>query len=121
MVRYNLLPPAEEYEQKHHEDGRLIVAEFPELLYVQAYVPHVGVNDRPKVFRRRAWDKMVHEFFTNWGRVSNKQYAYVGDLNVVHSDEDLVVDRHKFIDRDFISPAVDSNDIGYPGDTPSEK
>ena len=43
MVRYNLLPLAEEYEHKHHEDGRLIVAEFPELLYVQAYVPHVGV------------------------------------------------------------------------------
>ena len=55
-----------------------------------AYVPHVGVNDRPKVIRRRAWDKMVHEFFTNWSRVSNKTYAYVGDLNVVHSDEDLV-------------------------------
>ena len=39
----------------------------------------------------------------------------------MHSDEDLIVDRYKFIDRNFNSPVVDSDDIGYPGDTPSEK
>ena len=54
MVRYNLLPHAGEYEHKQNDDGRLIVAEFPELLYIQAYVPQVGVNDRAKVIRWRA-------------------------------------------------------------------
>ena len=121
MVRYNLLPPAEEYEHKHNEDGRLIVAEFPELLYVQAYVPHVGVNDRAKVIRRRAWDKTVHEFFYNWRRVSNKPYIYQGDLNIVHKEEDLRVDKYKFIAKHFSDPVVDACDVGYPGDTSREK
>ena len=48
-VRYNLEPEAEEYENKHNEEGRIIVAEFPDLRVISVYVPHNSMSNAERV------------------------------------------------------------------------
>ena len=44
-VRYNFEPEAEEYENKHNGEGRIIVAEFSDLRVILVYVPHNSMSN----------------------------------------------------------------------------
>ena len=48
-VRYNLEPEAEEYVNKHNEEGRIVVAEFPDLRVISVYVPHNSMSNAEHV------------------------------------------------------------------------
>ena len=117
-VRYNLEPEAEEFDNKHDEEGRIIVAEFHDLRIISVYVPHNSMSNAERVKRRCQFDDKFRVFLSNQYRVSSKPIVLLGDLNSVHEDEDFYVPSH------FVAPVAEdlsSVDVGFPGTTESER
>lgn len=66
--------------KKHEPDGRLILAEFDSLRFLNTYVPNNGWKEEESSFvRRRKWDKKMLELVL---QLSDKPLIWSGDLNV---------------------------------------
>ncbi len=117
-VRYNLAPEAEEYTNKHNEEGRIIVAEFPDLRVVSVYVPHNSIADFERIKRRCIFDDSLRKFLFNQYRVSTKPVVLLGDLNAVHENEDFYIPSHYSTSS---TESLTPSDVGFPGTTENER
>lgn len=128
FIRFDVEQPQLSYNfskscspQDHHEEGRVIIAEFQSILLLSCYVPNNGVNEE-SFQRRRCWDVTVQEFLVRQ-RSSNpgKPIIYQGDLNVAENNEDVSGDASWWL-RQMIVPGINNEgDSGQPGFTPNER
>lgn len=105
--------------KKHEPDGRLILAEFESLRFMNTYVPNNGWKEEESSFiRRRKWDKKMLELVL---QLSDKPLIWSGDLNVSH--EDIDVSHPEFFAAAKMNGYIPPNkeDCGQPGFTISER
>ncbi|XP_057534602.1 DNA-(apurinic or apyrimidinic site) endonuclease isoform X1 [Amaranthus tricolor] len=105
--------------KKHEPDGRLILAEFDSLRFLNTYVPNNGWKEEESSFvRRRKWDKKMLELVL---QLSDKPLIWSGDLNVSH--EDIDVSHPEFFASAKMNGYIPPNkeDCGQPGFTISER
>ncbi|XP_021762044.1 DNA-(apurinic or apyrimidinic site) lyase-like [Chenopodium quinoa] len=105
--------------KKHESDGRLILAEFESLRFINTYVPNNGWKEEESSFvRRRKWDKKMLELVL---QLSDKPLIWCGDLNVSH--EDIDVSHPDFFAAAKMNGYIPPNkeDCGQPGFTISER
>ena len=74
-------------------EGRSKIVEFPECILVYVYTPNSGT----KGDYRKYWDSVVLEYLKKMNK-SEKMIIYCGDLNVVHTENDIYDKRliHKY-------------------------
>ncbi|KNA05930.1 hypothetical protein SOVF_185690 [Spinacia oleracea] len=114
-ISFSLDPAA----KKHEPDGRLILAEFESLRFINTYVPNNGWKEEESSFiRRRKWDKKMLELIL---QLSDKPLIWCGDLNVSH--EDIDVSHPEFFATAKMNGYIPPNkeDCGQPGFTMSER
>mmetsp|Transcript_10779 Transcript_10779/g.17660 ORF Transcript_10779/g.17660 Transcript_10779/m.17660 type:complete len:411 (+) Transcript_10779:145-1377(+) len=104
----------------HHDDGRIILAEWKSFLTLHTYTPNNG-RTIESFKRRREWDERL----TQWlgamaSNLDRKPVVYMGDLNVAPTDRDL--SHPAFFKSQFKNPASgDPGDAGQPGCSPNEQ
>ena len=64
--------------------GRNILLEFDKFILCHVYTPNSG-GDKDS-YRKDYWDNHIHNFLKN---KSEKPIVYCGDLNIVHTDNDI--------------------------------
>jgi exonuclease III len=74
--------------QSHDREGRIIVAEFKDLVVLATYTPCTGRLSRESLLRRRSFEKNVLKFVTNHQTVTIKPLIYCGDLNATLNESD---------------------------------
>ena len=67
------------------KQGRNLLLEFPKFYLAYVYVPNSGTNE---TYRRDTWDPAIIQFLTNYKK-KRKPLIYCGDLNVVHTENDI--------------------------------
>jgi exodeoxyribonuclease III len=75
--------------ESHDAEGRIILAEFRDILVLSTYTPCTSHLERDKLLRRRAFDNKVTIFLENHANVSPKPLVYCGDLNVAANSSDM--------------------------------
>jgi exodeoxyribonuclease III len=84
---------------KHDQEGRLIVVDFPLFTMCNVYVPNSGQNlDRLK-YRTDEWDKDFISFMKNKQQTTGRPIIWVGDLNVAHTKLEVWNDGAKHLDK----------------------
>ncbi|GAB66275.1 AP endonuclease, partial [Plasmodium cynomolgi strain B] len=113
-IRYNLSFDADPSE--HHEEGRVIVAEFSNFFLLSTYTPNNGF-DLIKFERRRLFDEQLKEFVSVL-KNKKKNLIWTGDLNIAPEDIDL---SHPAEFRRMKKGNVPKEFVGQPGCTDFER
>ncbi len=69
------------------QEGRTIVAEYPEFYVVGCYVPNAGQGLKRLKYRIGSWDKQFRVFMEKLD--SKKPVILCGDLNCAHKEIDI--------------------------------
>ncbi|KMZ93639.1 AP endonuclease (DNA-[apurinic or apyrimidinic site] lyase) [Plasmodium vivax Mauritania I] len=113
-IRYNLRLDADPSE--HHEEGRVIIAEFSKFYLLSTYTPNNGF-DTVKFERRRLFDEQLKKFVSHL-RNMGKNLIWTGDLNIAPEDIDL---SHPAEFRRMKKGNVPKEFVGQPGCTDFER
>ncbi|EUD65710.1 DNA-(apurinic or apyrimidinic site) lyase [Plasmodium inui San Antonio 1] len=113
-IRYNLSFDTDPSE--HHQEGRVIIAEFSKFFLLSTYTPNNGF-DTVKFERRRLFDEQLKEFVSVL-RNKKKHLVWTGDLNIAPEDIDL---SHPAEFRRIKKGNVRKEFIGHPGCTDFER
>lgn len=78
-------PPLQVFDDfPHNEEGRVIVAEYPKFVLINAYVPNAK-PDLSRLSYRVDWEQAMRAYINK----CQKPVVYVGDLNVAPAEIDL--------------------------------
>jgi exodeoxyribonuclease III len=122
LVRRELGTPVVSYNMDgrmgHHESGRFVKLEFPDLIVRSVYVPFNGSGKIPHHVRRREWDERLRRELEPPER-GGKARVLLGDLNVAYRDSDLSPDPGFWSGQG--NQDVPEGDRGFGGATPNER
>lgn len=99
-----LIPEQVSYKMgidKHDQEGRMIVVDFPLFTMVNVYVPNSGQKLERLDYRTNEWDKDLLTFMQSRQQASKKNHPvlWCGDLNVAHTNLEVWNDGAKHLPK----------------------
>ena len=125
-VTYNFQVPVDATTPTHDREGRTIILDFPSVRVISRYVPNNGNCDAKKLERRRIDDTEAHDYVEHYTRLLTKPIVYMGDLNVIHKNNDMSANSdywhaEGFYQREEKDYPKDEADRGFCGTTQNER
>lgn len=74
--------------KKHDDEGRTVTAEFSYFFVVATYIPNAGQKLERLKYRTKEWDADFRQYLKSLEN-RGKGVVWLGDLNVVHRDNDI--------------------------------
>lgn len=94
----NLMPTDVSYKmgvEAHDQEGRLVIADFPQFSIINCYVPNSGQKLERLDYRTEQWDKDLLNFVQT--EKSKTPCIWLGDLNVAHTNLEVWNDGAKHL------------------------
>lgn len=98
----NLIPNNVTYTMgidKHDQEGRLVIVEFPLFTLCNVYVPNSGQNLERLQYRINEWDKDFISFLKHKQDIRGLPIIWTGDLNIAHTNLEVWNNGAKHLDK----------------------
>jgi exodeoxyribonuclease-3 len=82
---------------KHDQEGRINVVDFPLFTFCNVYVPNAGQNLERLDYRTKEWDKDFLAFMQSKQKDRGVPVLWLGDLNVAHTNLEVWNDGAKHL------------------------